>query len=86
MKEILKTIFVLSISIVITSCGQQKKENADSHAEKDITANEHAQITTPDEALAELVKGNQRFVDGALVNTDYKEQIEKPKMISIHTQ
>ena len=36
-------------------------------------------IITPDGALSELKNGNQRFVDGKLTNTNYKEQIEHTK-------
>ena len=36
-------------------------------------------INTPDEALAELKKGNQRFLEDQQINTDYKVQIEQTK-------
>ncbi|MCX6276401.1 MAG: carbonic anhydrase family protein [Bacteroidetes bacterium] len=39
----------------------------------------HAAINTADEALAELKNGNQRFMEGKLHNTNYKEDIEQTK-------
>ncbi|MBL0342314.1 MAG: carbonic anhydrase [Bacteroidetes bacterium] len=37
-------------------------------------------INTPDDALAELKNGNQRFLNAALINTEYKTQIENTKL------
>ncbi len=67
----------LCISILFASCGQNKTES--SHAENARAAHEQVMISTPDDALAELKSGNQRFVDGKLTNTDYHEQIEQTK-------
>ena len=36
-------------------------------------------INSADDALAEMKAGNQRFLDGKPVNTDYKSQIEHTK-------
>lgn len=41
--------------------------------------NKHTGIHTPDEALAELKEGNQRFLNNKLINTNYKEGIEQTK-------
>lgn len=37
------------------------------------------EINSPDDALLELKAGNLRFLDGKLVNTDYRNQIEQTK-------
>ncbi|WP_081694184.1 carbonic anhydrase [Flavobacterium suncheonense] len=37
------------------------------------------EINTPDEALNELIYGNNRFLDNAMIYTDYHEQIQKTK-------
>lgn len=69
----------LCISIFIASCGQEKTEKETSHSEQTQTTHKQVTINTPDDALAELKNGNQRFVDGKLTNTNYKEQIEHTK-------
>ncbi len=77
MTKITNMTAALSISILIASCGEKKIENA--HAENVAATHEQVAINTPDDALAELKNGNQRFVDGKLTNTDYMEQIERTK-------
>ncbi len=77
MKKITITTTALCISILFASCGQKKTET--SHAENAKATHEQVAINTPDDALAELKNGNQRFVDGKLTNTNYKEQIEHTK-------
>lgn len=67
------------ISLFIASCGQQKTETEASPSEQTQTTHKQITITTSDEALTELKTGNQRFVDGKLINTNYKEQIELTK-------
>ena len=69
----------LCISIFIASYGQEKTEKETSHSEQTQTTHKQVTINTPDDALAELKNGNQRFVDGKLTNTNYKEQIEHTK-------
>ncbi len=77
MKKIKITTTILCISILFASCGQNKTETA--HADKETATNEQVAINAPDDALAELKIGNQRFVDGKLTKTDYHEQIEHTK-------
>lgn len=69
----------LLISFFMASCGQDKSKTETSHDDKTQTTHEQVVINTPDEALAELKSGNQRFVDGKMVNTNYHEQIEHTK-------
>jgi carbonic anhydrase len=38
-----------------------------------------SKITTPDESLAELKNGNKRFLNGRMINTNYKKDIEETK-------
>src|SRR5205809_738874 len=77
----MKTIFRLTIfffaGLLTASCGKNKSTSeTESHPE---SAMQYIEITTPDEALAEMKAGNQRFLERKFVNTDYKEQIEHTK-------
>ena len=69
----------LLISFFIASCGQQKSKTESTHDDKTQATHEQVSISTPDDALAELKLGNQRFVDGKMVNTNYQEQIKNTK-------
>ena len=74
----IKTITTtLCICIFLASCGE-KKEEATQVLNVPV-AHEQVAINTPDDGLAELKNGNQRFVDGQLTNTNYKVQIEHTK-------
>ena len=77
MKKIKITTVALGISLLIASCGQKKAETT--QLNNAPAAHEQAAINTPEDALAELKSGNQRFIDGKLTNTNYKEQIEHTK-------
>ena len=77
MKKITLSTTALCLGLFIASCGQKKTETTHSNDEK--ATQEHVAINTPDDALAELKNGNQRFIDGKLKNTDYRAQIEKTK-------
>ena len=74
----IKTIStVFCISIIFSSWGPIKAEAY--HAETTTATIEQVAINTPNDALTELKSGNKRFVDGRLINTNYKEQIENTK-------
>jgi carbonic anhydrase len=77
MNKIQINTMLACLGLFIASCGEKKTETA--HAEAKPVMHEEAVINTPDDALAELKKGNQRFVSGELVNTNYKDQIEHTK-------
>ena len=77
MKKVKITTTALCISIFFASYGQNKAETA--HATNEKATYKQVAVNTPDDALAELKNGNQRFVDGKLTNTNYKEQIEHTK-------
>jgi carbonic anhydrase len=66
---------VALIGLFITSCGQKKTDTTNADAQHPVKT----EINTPDEAIAELKAGNQRFVEGKLINTDYANQIEHTK-------
>ena len=55
----------------------QQPDNSVSTSSK--ASAKHAGIKTPDDALAELKNGNQRFLDGKQINTNYKVDIEQTK-------
>lgn len=70
---------LLSAGLFLASCNQQNaKEENTSHQETSST-HEAVSINSPDDAITEMKAGNQRFLDGKLVNTDYKSQIAHTK-------
>ncbi|MBX9785439.1 MAG: carbonic anhydrase [Chitinophagaceae bacterium] len=69
----------ISTMFVFASCGQNNAVNQKQTAEQADVKPPHITINTPDEALAELKAGNQRFLDGKLINTDYRQEIEESK-------
>lgn len=77
--RIKKLIVPICLGMLIASCGQHQTETAKKQAEKVSVKPPHTPINTPDEALAELKNGNQRFYEGNLINTNYKEEIEESK-------
>ena len=80
MKTTKHYILILVLSVMLASCGQKKVETDTSHSnDTKGKKHEHAVINTPDDALNELKKGNTRFVDSKLENTDYKEQVQSVK-------
>ncbi len=61
---------------MITSCSANKG----THNLTDKENKSHqVVINTPDEAIVELKKGNERFLNNQLINTNYKNQIEQTK-------
>lgn len=70
---------MICISFFITACGAPNSKTETSH-ENDVQAtHEKVSIASPDDALAEMKAGNKRFVDGKMVNTNYRQQIELTK-------
>jgi len=67
--SIIKLMAVVMIGTMVTAEPQTKT----------ILKSNAVVINTPDEALAELKKGNQRFLEDKQINTDYKVQIEQTK-------
>lgn len=77
MKNVITVIAAFCVSMLVASCEQKKTETA--IVDTTTTRHEKTVINTPDEALAELKSGNQRFVESKLTNTDYMVQIERTK-------
>jgi carbonic anhydrase len=73
MKELNKLIIIFTV-IFIYSCTTDSVHNDESSAAKAVVQN--SEINTPDEALAELKAGNNRFLEMKFINTDYKVEIE----------
>jgi len=69
----------LVVSLLVVACGQQQAHNEAAKSPGEKISHQTLPINTPDEVLAELKNGNQRFVKGSLIHTDYKEQVEHTK-------
>jgi carbonic anhydrase len=65
----------LLVSMYTHAQNQSNKPDA-THAAAEA---KHSIINTPDDALAELKNGNLRFLQGKLINTNYKQEIEATK-------
>jgi carbonic anhydrase len=70
---------IICICFLLASCRQQHSKPENSPGEKNPAKQEHAMINSPDDAIAELKAENKRFIEGNMVNTNYKEQIEHTK-------
>jgi len=68
---------LLTTGLLIAFNGQLKAETL--YSDKYKAEPKLISIISPNDALAELKRGNQRFLDGKLINTNYKEQIENTK-------
>jgi len=75
MKKSNISILAIVVLLVTSSCSQTKNVSASEAAAKNAATT----ITTPDDALAEMKAGNQRFLDNKSVNIDYSNQIEQTK-------
>ena len=77
-----KTNFIsaaLFAIVFFASCTQAQKQPNNSATSNSQVEVKQVAIKTPDEALAELKNGNQRFLDDKQINTNYKEEIEQTK-------
>lgn len=79
MKNILIALYLLAALAFTSGCNQQHSNNVASERSKDDTSVIKAPINTPDDALRELKNGNMRFLEGKMINTNYKEEIEETK-------
>jgi carbonic anhydrase len=70
----MKKIILFTVACYLLACNTAYKQDA--HAKMSV---HHAVINTPDESLAELKSGNQRFLNDKAINTNYKAQIESTK-------
>ena len=69
-------ILILGSLIFMTSCSDNKESP---RVSKEQEKPHQIVINSPDDALAELKNGNDRFMKDKLINTNYKEQIEHTK-------
>ncbi len=74
----LKCLFAITVILVgIASCYNNKLVHKEADAKKtSINTYTAPQINTPDEAIAEIKAGNERYVNHKLINTNVKEMIE----------
>jgi carbonic anhydrase len=77
MKTLSRLLLFIFTGLFAASCGKNKT-NSETESHPSI-ANAHIVINTPEEALAEMKAGNQRFLDGKPLNTDFKSEIEETK-------
>ena len=77
MRKIILAAF--SLSLLAASCNN-KENDADTEKKEETHAPaKPVEINSPDEALAELKNGNERFLADKMVHTNYKAQIEHTK-------
>ena len=69
-------ILILGSVIFMASCSGNKESP---QVSKEQEKPHQVVVNSPDDALAELKNGNDRFMNDKLINTDYKEQIEHTK-------
>ena len=69
-------ILILGSLIFMASCSNNKESP---QVSKEQEKPHQVVVNSPDDALAELKNGNDRFMKDELINTNYKEQIEHTK-------
>ena len=72
----MKTKIIAIVCLLLTTSFIVPKRRENQYL---INQSVNTEINTPDEALAELKAGNARFLANAMLNTDYKTQIEHTK-------
>jgi carbonic anhydrase len=70
---------MLFVSIFLTSYAQAQKQPNQNAEANSKGISKKSSIKTPNDAIDELKKGNQRFLDGKQINTNYREEIEQTK-------
>ena len=81
MKNIKYILLLFILSVMLLSCEQKEVKNESSKLNESKEKNQvQKTINTPDEALNELISGNNRFLNGKLETPDhYKEQMKNTK-------
>jgi carbonic anhydrase len=79
MKKLYVLVCMISVLILIFSCGQQKQEAGKTEKSDTVTTVKPVVVQTPNEAIKELKDGNKRFIEGKLINTEYKKEIGQTK-------
>ncbi len=84
MNKIVFKLFIGILFLSFISCNQtnQKSKQADeikltsTELVKEVMTKQAQENMTPDEALKDLMKGNERYVSGELINRDLPAQVE----------
>ena len=80
MKKQISTFSILICTgLFLASCNQQNAKVENTSHQEESSSHEAITINSADDALSEMKAGNQRFLNGKPVNTDYKSQIEHTK-------
>ena len=64
------------LMFIITGCSNPSKET---NHDIEVSPAHHLIINTPEDAINELKKGNQRFLENKMINTNYQNQIQETK-------
>lgn len=72
------SLFLIA-TMFIASYTHAQNQHSKPEASEAHGAVKHTPISTPDDALTELKNGNQRFLAGNSINTNYKQEIEATK-------
>ena len=72
----MEKIFIIALAISLFSCGETATKSEPQSAK---SVDHKKEINSSDEALSEMKSGNQRFLEGKPINTNYKSQIEATK-------
>jgi hypothetical protein len=70
---------LITVLLITSNCSIQPKEPDKTERNLKISVAEKVNIQTSDDAIQELKNGNKRFIDGKLVNTNHKQEIEQTK-------
>ena len=73
------TTTLLSAAILIATSAHAQKQTNKAAESSSAVETKHTSINSPDDALVELEKGNQRFLNGKQINTNYKQAIDETK-------
>jgi carbonic anhydrase len=79
MSQLRNGILICVASFIMLSCNQKKSSHSVTGTEDQTQHSDIAKLSSPEEAKAELIAGNMRFVQNKLINTNYEAQIEASK-------
>lgn len=79
MKKLVTFLFFIAVAGNMVSFGQESAAQGQSAKKEPAGVGINGSIQNPQQALAELKKGNFRFVSGKLENTNYLSQVQVTK-------
>lgn len=79
MKKSYFTVLSLIFGLILISCNKQEKVAENAEIQDTMQSVEKVEILTPEDAIAELIAGNRRFLSEKMINTNYSENIEETK-------